>query len=95
MQFGAFFALLVDRRMKPSDTQSAILLAKVGLLLRYVGQLETTGAPVGRFLTQAKIPANLLEHPGAAIPLEHGFRFVGLACRTLGTEHLGLDVGRA
>jgi AraC-like DNA-binding protein len=70
-------------------------VARVGLLLRYVGQLETAGVPIGRFLTQTRIPANLLEHPRAAIPLEHGFRFVELACRTLGTEHLGLYVGQA
>jgi len=81
--------------MKQHDSQSAISLAKVALLLRYVGPLETAGAPVDRFLTQTKIPANLLQHPGAVIPLEHGFRFVELACRTLGTEHLGLYVGQA
>jgi AraC-like DNA-binding protein len=83
------------RRMKPNDTQSAISLVRVGLLLRYIGQLENAGAPVGRFLTQTKIPANLLQHPGAVIPLEHGFRFVELACRKLGTEHLGFYVGQA
>jgi hypothetical protein len=53
------------------------------------------GAPVDRLLALAGIPAQLLEHPAAAVPLENAFRFGELACRALGTEHLGLHVGIA
>jgi AraC-like DNA-binding protein len=81
--------------MKPSDQQSAVPLLRVASLLRYVRYLEAVGAPVGRLLTQAKIPALLLDHPEAAVPWEQAFRFGELACRTLGTEHLGLYVGQA
>ena len=46
-------------------------------------------------LGRAGIPASLLEHPFAAVPLRTAFRFGELACRSLGTEHLGLQVGLA
>jgi hypothetical protein len=53
------------------------------------------GAPVDRLLARSGIPAELLNHPAAAVPMESAFRFGELACRTLGTEHLGLHVGLA
>jgi AraC-like DNA-binding protein len=81
--------------MNPSDQQSAVPLLRVASLLRYVRYLEAVGAPVGPLLTEAKIPALLLDHPEAAVTWEHAFRFGELACRTLGTEHLGLYVGQA
>jgi AraC-like DNA-binding protein len=53
------------------------------------------GAPVERLLRCAGIPAELLNHPAAAVPLRIAFRFGEMACRTQGTEHLGLRVGLA
>jgi len=53
------------------------------------------GAPVEHLLVRAGIPAILLNHPAAGVPLENAFRFCDLACQTQGTEHLGLHVGLA
>jgi AraC-like DNA-binding protein len=64
-------------------------------LLRYTGYLRSLGAPIGRLLACARIPAKLLEHPAAAVPMESALQFLELASRSLGTEHLGLHVGRA
>jgi hypothetical protein len=51
------------------------------------------GAAVDPLLARAGISAELLEHPGAAVPLENAFRFAELACRAAGTEHLALHLG--
>jgi AraC-like DNA-binding protein len=67
--------------------------ARVALLLRYTDHLQTVGAPLERLMAQAGIPSELLDHPAAAVPLKSAFRFGELACRALGTEHLGLHVG--
>ncbi len=63
--------------------------------MRYARILRSAGAPVDRLLAGAGIPPPLLEHPFAAVPLRTAFRFAELACRALGTEHLGLGVGLA
>nr|WP_245232594.1 AraC family transcriptional regulator [Thiorhodococcus minor] len=57
--------------------------------------MDEAGAPVGRLLSRAGIPEEVLEHPAAAIPLESGFRLAELACQSLGTEHLGAHIGLA
>ena len=46
-------------------------------------------------MARAGIPAELLDHPSAAVALENAYRFGELACRNLGTEHLGLQIGLA
>jgi len=81
--------------MKPNDSQGAIPLVRVASLLRYIRYVQAVGAPIGRLLACSRIPAVLLDHPAAAVPMDSAFRFGELACRTLGTEHLGLDVGIA
>ena len=63
------------------------------MLLRYTRRVQALGAPLERLLAQAGIPSELLDHPAAAVPLKTAFRFGELACRSLGTEHLGLHVG--
>jgi AraC-like DNA-binding protein len=63
------------------------------MLLRYTRRVQALGAPLERLLAQAGIPSALLDHPAAAVPLKTAFRFGELACRSLGTEHLGLHVG--
>jgi AraC-like DNA-binding protein len=73
----------------------AIPVTTVAMVLRYTRQLQSMGAPVGRLLRQARIPADLLNYPAAAVPLENAFRFGELACRTQSNEHLGLQVGLA
>jgi len=70
-------------------------VTRVAPLLRFTSQLESIGEPVDRLLVRSRIPAHLLKHPAAVIPLENVFRFLELACRTLGTDYLGLHVGFA
>jgi len=79
--------------VNPRNTQGPIPLVRVAALLRYVRYLQTVGAPVGRLLAGSRIPAVLLDHPAAAVPIGSALRFGELACRALGTEHLGLYVG--
>jgi hypothetical protein len=81
--------------MKQSISDVAIPVTRVAAILRYTSLLQSMGAPVERLLSCAGIPAELLSHPAAAMPLEIAFRFGELACRTQGTEHLGLHVGLA
>jgi AraC-like DNA-binding protein len=77
------------------DLNPAAPVARVASLLRYVAYLRDAGVAVDRVLAYAGIPEDIVAHPGAAIPLASAFRFLGLACRALGTEHLGLYVGEA
>ena len=73
----------------------AVPMTRVLTFLPYTRQLASMGAPVERLLMRAGIPSELLSHPAAAMPLANAFRFGELACRTQGTEHLGLRVGLA
>lgn len=79
--------------MKAILANPPIPAARVALLLRYTDHLQAAGAPLERLMAQAGIPSELLDNPAAAVPLKTAFRFAELACRTLGTEHLGLQVG--
>ena len=79
--------------MKSRVSDPAIPATRVAAILRYTSLLQSLGAPVERLLACAGIPPELLNHPAAAVPLETAFRFGELACRTTGTEHLGLHVG--
>lgn len=83
------------RTMKQQVSHRVVPLTRVMTLLPYTSLLQTMGAPVERLLKSAGIPADLLSHPAAALPLENAFRFIELACRTQGSEHLGLHVGLA
>jgi len=86
-------ARIPSRKVIPHELRNGIPLVRVAPLLRYVRYLESIGAPVGRLLACSRIPPHLLDHPAAVIPLESAFRFSDLACRMVGTEHLGLYVG--
>jgi AraC-like DNA-binding protein len=79
--------------MKKMKKPESIPAVRVAAVLRYVCHLHAAGAPVGRLLAHSGIPLVLLEHPKAVIPLKTAFRFGELACKALGTEHLGLYVG--
>jgi AraC-like DNA-binding protein len=68
---------------------------RVAVLSRYVRYAETVGAPVERLLRHAGIPDVLLGNPMALVPQESATRFIDLACRCLGTEHLGVQVSLA
>ena len=79
--------------MRPRDYKRPIQPVRVAVLLRYVGCIEAVGAPVERLLARSGIPAVLLGNPMAVVPQEKAMRFADLACRCLGTEHLGVYVG--
>lgn len=68
---------------------------RVAVLLRFVRYVESVGAPVERLLELSGIPAVLLGNPMALVPQESATRFIVLACRCLGTEHLGVYVSLA
>ena len=67
-------------------------LVRASSLARYVRYLQLIGAPVGRLLERSGIPAMLLHHPEAVLPLETALRFLEIACRSVGTQQLGLEV---
>lgn len=81
--------------MEQQLSHGTIPLTRVMSLLPYTRLLHSMGAPVDRLLMRAGIPSNLLNHPAAAVPLENVFQFFEFACRTQGSEHLGLHVGLA
>ena len=84
-----------NEQMEQGVSNSTIPVTRVLSLLPYTSLLRSIGAPVERLLTRAKISPDLLNHPTAAVPLERAFRFGELACKTQGTEHIGLHIGLA
>jgi AraC-like DNA-binding protein len=81
--------------MRPRDFKGSIQPMRVAVLSRYIRYIESVGAPVERLLARSGIPAVLLETPMALVPQESATRFIDLACRCLGTEHLGVQVSLA
>ena len=65
------------------------------MLSPWVDYLKTQGAPVDALLERSGIRPELLCHPTAALPLRKVFHWIELACRSLGTEHIGLEIGDA
>ena len=68
---------------------------RVAVLSRYIRYVESIGAPVERLLGRSGIPTVLLGNPMALVPQESATRFIDLASRYLGTEHLGVYVSLA
>jgi len=63
-------------------------------LLPFAEFLRGIGAPVERWLAEARIPADLLDEPDSPVPLCNLLAFVEWAAHAEGAESLGLDVGR-
>jgi AraC-like DNA-binding protein len=61
-------------------------------LLPYLSLCESAGASVERLLTGARIAADLIDNSSAVVPMESALRLAELACRDLGTDHLGLRI---
>ena len=78
--------------MYPRDFKRPIQPVRVAVLLRYIDYVEAVGAPVERLLERSGIPAVLRGNPMALVPQESAMRFIDLACRCLGTEHVGIHV---
>ena len=67
---------------------------RASALSRYCNFLQSVGAPAERLLEEAGIPPLVLAYPRALIAASSAYRFGELACRNLGTEHLGLHVAK-
>lgn len=63
------------------------------MIAPWTDYLQRQGAPTERLLERSAIRAELLRQPTAAVPLKKLFHWLELACRSLGTEHMGLHVG--
>lgn len=81
--------------MRPRDFKGPIQPMRVAVLSRYIRYVEAVGAPVERLLARSGISAVLLGNPMALVRQESATRFIDLAGRCLGTEHLGVQVGLA
>ena len=74
---------------------TTISVSRADVVRFFCSQFEAMGAPVERLLEQCAIPPQVLDIPGAVIPLGNAYRFAQLACSSLHSEHLGLYVGLA
>ena len=63
-------------------------------VLPFASFLRGIGAPVDRWLADAKIVPDLLAEPDRPVPLAHLQDFVEHAARAEGAESIGIDVGR-
>ena len=79
--------------MRHAVSGRSVAATRMAAVARYAREIESAGAPVQRMLGRAGIRPDMLGVPELAVPLRSAFRFVELACRALGTEHLGLRVG--
>lgn len=78
-----------DRRLG-----APVPFARSSALAPFVDFLETTGAPVDRWLGQARIAPWLLDDPEALVPCHSAYRFVELSAREEHLEDLGMIVGQ-
>ena len=65
------------------------------MIAPWVASAQSLGAPAEVLLGRAGIRSEVLRHATAAVPLKKLFCWIELVCQSLGTEHLGLDVGCA
>lgn len=63
-------------------------------LLPFIAFLDGIGAPVGRWLADARIPARVMESPDRSVPLRLCLDFMERAASAEGADSIGLDVGR-
>ena len=61
----------------------------------YANIFRSRGAPIEQLLENAGIRPDYLDIPDTVVPLKNAFRFAELACHSLQTEHLGLNMGLA
>jgi AraC-like DNA-binding protein len=60
----------------------------------WVAHLRALGAPVETLLARSGISPDLLRQSDSVVPLKNALKWVELACRSVGTEHLGVLVAR-
>lgn len=73
----------------------SIPVARALVIAPWMESAQSLGAPGEALLVRAGIRPEVLDHATAAVPLKKVFYWMELVCRSLGTEHLGVDVGDA
>ena len=73
----------------------SVPVARALMIAPWMASAQSLGAPAEALLRRAGIRPEVLRHATAAVPLKKVFCWIELVCRSLGTEHLGLDVGCA
>ena len=73
----------------------SIPVARALMIAPWVASAQSLGAPAEALLVRTGIRPDVLQHATAAVPLKKVFCWIELLCQSLGTEHLGLDVGCA
>ena len=67
---------------------------RADVLQRFAAYLQQVGAPVTRYLEDARISVQQLQDPEAFVPTVFVFRFLEIAARRSGLDDLGLRIGR-
>lgn len=80
-----------DRQLQPG---APIPFVRANAFEPFVSFLNEIGAPVERWLRQARVPVSLLDDPEALVPVFSAHRFVELAARGERMEDLGMVVGQ-
>lgn len=70
-----------------------IPLCRASALLPFISFSERIGTPVGRRLSECRLPYQALESPEALFPLASGFRFAAGLAQSEGLKDLGFIVG--
>lgn len=73
----------------------SVPVARALMIAPWMASAQSLGAPAEALLGRAGIRSEVLRHATAAVPLKKAFCWIELVCQSLGTEHLGLDVGCA
>ena len=81
--------------MNSNSEPPAIPALRACLLSPWVAFTANAGAPVEALLERAGIHPELLQQPTALVPFKRALCWVELAGASLGTEQLGVHVGRA
>lgn len=81
--------------MTDSSARQGIPLTRVLSILPFVRWLDSAGVATETLLSSADINPALLNYPVSVIPLKRAFLLGELACREIGSEHFGLNVGCA
>lgn len=79
--------------MRLSGDETVGQVTRSACVCRFAKPLRSVGAPLELLLSEAGIPAEILEAPEAVIPIQRAFKLAELACHALGTEHLALHLG--
>ena len=87
------YCLIGENSRMASLERTAIHMIRAPIITHLACRLEAMGAPVASLLGRAGISAELLAFPDTLIPLANTFKLLELACSSLGTEHLGIDLG--